>query len=175
MVSNRSTNLHAAMALTLALWPWNCTGTLIFSRRISTPKTKLLGEAIRNVSLNRYEINSQGQRSRSNITNFQSLLAFIVGHVPTKLHRFPTSSFWNFAWGVSRTHRHCQKHLVDQQFNKDVGRVNLQALAEWESLAVHWHWRFALTQCQLHHRSLPSWLCLQRHAGRAETGMLHML
>jgi len=38
-----------------------------------------------------YENSSQGQRS--NVTNFQSLLAFLMGHIPTMLHRFPTSSF----------------------------------------------------------------------------------
>jgi len=39
---------------------------------------------------------SQGQRSRSNITNFQSLLAFLVGHIPTKLHTstWPGSNCW---------------------------------------------------------------------------------
>jgi len=33
---------------------------------------------------------AQGQRSRSNVTNFQPLLAFTVGHIPTKLHQFLT-------------------------------------------------------------------------------------
>jgi len=40
---------------------------------------------------------SQGQRPRSNVTNFQSLLAFPVGHIRTKLHRFLTSGFLDFA------------------------------------------------------------------------------
>jgi len=39
---------------------------------------------------------SQGQRSRSNVTNFQSLVAFIMGHIPTKLHWFLTSSIRDF-------------------------------------------------------------------------------
>jgi len=42
-----------------------------------------------------YENNPQGQRSRSNVINFQTLLAFTIGHSPTKL-QFPTSSFRDF-------------------------------------------------------------------------------
>jgi len=34
--------------------------------------------------------------SGSNITDFQSLLTFTMGRIPTKLHRFPTSSFRDF-------------------------------------------------------------------------------
>jgi len=33
---------------------------------------------------------------RSNVTNFQPLLAFNMRHIPTKLHRFLTSSFQDF-------------------------------------------------------------------------------
>jgi len=33
---------------------------------------------------------------RSNVTNFQTLLAFTMGHIPTKLHQFQTSSFRDF-------------------------------------------------------------------------------
>jgi len=39
---------------------------------------------------------SQGQSLRSNVTNFQSLLAFTMGHIPTKLHQFLTSSYRDF-------------------------------------------------------------------------------
>jgi len=34
------------------------------------------------------------QAQRSNATNFQSLLAFTMGHIPTKLHQFQISSFF---------------------------------------------------------------------------------
>jgi len=40
----------------------------------------------------KYENSSQGQRWRSNVTNFQSLLALTMAHIPTKLYRFLTSS-----------------------------------------------------------------------------------
>jgi len=39
------------------------------------------------------ENSSQGQRTRSNATNFQTLLAFTVVYIPTKLHQLPISSF----------------------------------------------------------------------------------
>jgi len=39
---------------------------------------------------------SQGQRSKSNVTNSQPLLAFTIGHIPTKLHQFLISSFQDF-------------------------------------------------------------------------------
>jgi len=38
----------------------------------------------------KYEYSS---RSRSNVTKFQTLLAFTMGHIPTKLHQFLISSF----------------------------------------------------------------------------------
>jgi len=45
-----------------------------------------------------YENSSQGRKlsSRSNIINFHPLLAFTMGHIPTKLHQFLTSSFRHF-------------------------------------------------------------------------------
>jgi len=49
------------------------------------------------------ENNYQGQKSRSNVINFQTLLAFIVGHIPTKLHQFLISSFRDFV--RTDTHR----------------------------------------------------------------------
>jgi len=46
---------------------------------------------------------SQGQRSRSNVTNFEPLLAFTMGRIPTKLHQFPISSFRDFLRTNSQT------------------------------------------------------------------------
>jgi len=46
--------------------------------------------------MKKYENNSQGQRSRSNVTNFRPLLAFIMGHISTKLRQFLISSFRDF-------------------------------------------------------------------------------
>jgi len=43
--------------------------------------------------MEKYENSSQGQRSTSNVTNFQSLLAFTMGHIHIKLHRFPANTF----------------------------------------------------------------------------------
>jgi len=59
-------------------------------------------------AIDKYENSYQGQRSRSNVTNFRSLLAFTVGHIPTKLHRFPTSSFRDFV----QTDRHKQTNVA---------------------------------------------------------------
>jgi len=53
--------------------------------------------------MKKYENSSQGQRSRSNVINFQPLLAFTTGHIPTKLHRLPTSSFRDFLRTDRRT------------------------------------------------------------------------
>jgi len=36
--------------------------------------------------------------SKSNVTNFQTLLAFTTGHIPIKLHQFPISSLPDFLW-----------------------------------------------------------------------------
>jgi len=52
--------------------------------------------------MKKYENSSQSQRSRSNVTNLQSLLAFTTGHIPTKLNRFLFSSFRDFL----RTDKH---------------------------------------------------------------------
>jgi len=39
----------------------------------------------------------------SNVTNFQLLLAFIMGHISTKLHHFLLSSFRDFVRTVTYT------------------------------------------------------------------------
>jgi len=61
---------------------------------------KLLGhsKAIQNIQpeSKKYENSSQVQRSRSHITNFEPLLVFIMGPIPTKLHQFVISSFLDF-------------------------------------------------------------------------------
>jgi len=41
-------------------------------------------------------LHARTQRSRSNITNFQPLLAFPMGYIPTKLHRFLAGNFRDF-------------------------------------------------------------------------------
>jgi len=46
--------------------------------------------------IKKYENSSQGQRLRSNVINFQSFLAFSMGHIPTKWHQFLPSSFGDF-------------------------------------------------------------------------------
>jgi len=56
------------------------------------------------------ENSSQGQRS--NITNFEPLLAFTVRHIPSKLHQFPTSSFWDFVRTDAQTDRRGQKQYL---------------------------------------------------------------
>jgi len=43
--------------------------------------------------------------SRPNVTNFQPLLAFPMGHIPTTLHRFLTSSIRDFLQTDAQTHR----------------------------------------------------------------------
>jgi len=52
--------------------------------------------------IKKYENSYQGQRSRSNVTNFKTLLAFTTRHIPTKLHQFLTGSFRDF---VRTAHR----------------------------------------------------------------------
>jgi len=39
----------------------------------------------------------------SNVTNFQPLLAFTTGHIPTKLHQFVVSGFRDFLRTVTQT------------------------------------------------------------------------
>jgi len=94
--------LHAT-AFSFA-WPWPWTHDLEtkpWPRYFDDTLTMmLLGQAIQ-----KYENSSQGQRSRSNVTNFQTLLAFTMGHIPIKLHRFPTSSFREFLRTDAQMHR----------------------------------------------------------------------
>jgi len=42
----------------------------------------------------KYENSSQGQST--NVTNFQTLPVFTLGHIPTKLHQFLISSLQDF-------------------------------------------------------------------------------
>jgi len=51
----------------------------------------------------------QGQESRSNVTNFQSLLTFTVGHIPTKLYQFLISSFRGFVRTDTQMQRQMDK------------------------------------------------------------------
>jgi len=60
----------------------------------------------------KYQNSSQGQRSRSNVTNFQPLLVFTMGHIRTKLHQFLTRGFQDFVWTDRRTDRHHQKQYL---------------------------------------------------------------
>jgi len=82
---------------------------------VSIPKMKLLGKAIHKVysELKKYDFSSQGQRS--NVTNFQTLLAFPMGYIPTKLHQFLTSSFWDFLQTDAQTHRQTAKNNTCSQ------------------------------------------------------------
>jgi len=77
-------------------------------------KMKLLGQAIRKImsGLEKYKNSSQGQRSRSNVINFQQLLAFTMRHILTKLHQFPTSSFRDFLRTDIQTHRRQKKQYL---------------------------------------------------------------
>jgi len=53
----------------------------------------------------------KGQRSRSNITNFHSLLALTVGHIPTKLHQLLISSSRDeILCGHTHTHLDRRRH-----------------------------------------------------------------
>jgi len=61
-----------------------------------------------------YVNSSQGQRSRSNVTNFQSLLAFTMGHIPTKLHQFLIRSFRDFVRIGTHTHRYTNRRHQKQ-------------------------------------------------------------
>jgi len=48
----------------------------------------------------------KNQFSRSNVNNFQTLLAFAMGHIHTKLHQFLISSFRDFVRTDTRRHAH---------------------------------------------------------------------
>jgi len=71
--------------------------TLKLDREIDIRKTYLQNEKpFESYSLNKYENSSQDQRSRSNVTNFQTLLAFTVVHISTESRQFLISSFRDF-------------------------------------------------------------------------------
>jgi len=71
---------------------------------------KLIGKAIWKVKpkLEKYENSSQSLRLRSNVTNFESLLVFLMGHILIKLHQFSTSSFRDF---LRTTHRQTHRQM----------------------------------------------------------------
>jgi len=48
----------------------------------------------------------------SNVTNFQTLLAFTMGHTPTKVHQILTSSFGDFVQMGTQTDRWRQKQYL---------------------------------------------------------------
>jgi len=50
------------------------------------------------VPMKKYENNSQGKKSKSNLANFQPPLAFTMAHILAKLHEFLISSFRDFVW-----------------------------------------------------------------------------
>jgi len=51
-------------------------------------------------------------KSSHYVTNFESLLAFTIGHIPTKLHQFLISSFRDFVHTDRRTDKRCQKQYL---------------------------------------------------------------
>jgi len=51
----------------------------------------------------KYENSSQGERS--NLTNFQPLLAFTIEQIPAKFHQFLISSFRDFVETDAQIHR----------------------------------------------------------------------
>jgi len=57
--------------------------------------------------------------SRSNVTNFQPRLAFIMGHIFTKLHRLPISGFPNFVQIDAKTHG----HITDASKNNTCSQI----------------------------------------------------
>jgi len=63
--------------------------------------------------LQKYKDSSQGQMSRSNVTKFQTLLAFPMGHVSTKLRRLLTSSFRDFLPTDRHTHRQTPPKTIE--------------------------------------------------------------
>jgi len=65
-------------------------------------KTSNDGRDVRQIK--KYENNSQGQSSRSNLAKFQSFLVFTMGRIRTTLHHFLISNFQDFV----RTDR-CRK------------------------------------------------------------------
>jgi len=64
------------------------------------------------MAVKKYENSSQGQRSRSNVTNFQGLLAVTTRHSPTTLHQFLACSFRDFTRTDTPTYRRRQKQYL---------------------------------------------------------------
>jgi len=63
--------------------------------------------------MNKYENNSEGQRS--NVINFQTLIAFTVGHIPAKLYQFLISSYRDLVrevWTDRHTHTQTQPKTI---------------------------------------------------------------
>jgi len=77
--------------------------------------SKLLIEDDMCMANKKYENISQDQRSRSNVTKFQSLLAFPMRHILIKLHQFPTSSFLDFVRTETYGHTDATKNNTCSQ------------------------------------------------------------
>jgi len=77
----------------------------ILNSYLHTEKGSCYVKPFESYSFHKYESSSQGHSSRSNVINFQTLLAFIMGlgHIPTKLYRFPTDSFRDFVQSDKHT------------------------------------------------------------------------
>jgi len=60
----------------------------------------------------KYEKSSQGQRSKSNVTNFQLLLAFTMTHMPVRSHQLLASFFIFYRLTDRQTDRHDQKQYL---------------------------------------------------------------
>jgi len=83
-------NLTSSDPVTLKLergWPRHCKDVVCLHAE---------NEVARSSHFQKYEYSSQGQTSKSNVTNFHALPAFTVGHILTKLPRLMSSSLWNF-------------------------------------------------------------------------------
>jgi len=76
---------------------------------------------MRYVSMKNTKIAVKVKGHRSNVTNFQALLAFTMGHIPTMLHQFLISSFRDFVRTDAQTHRRRQKlYLFEGKLDTDV-------------------------------------------------------
>jgi len=95
--------------------------------------------------MKKYETNSQGQRSRSNVTNFQPRLAFTIGHIPTKLHQFLISSFRDFMRKVRQTDRQTDRRRQKQYL---LAAYGWRAGNKIHKMACH----LRLTNCELGRR-----------------------
>jgi len=57
---------------------------------------------------------NKSQKSRSNVTNFAPVLAFTMGHIPTKLHQFLTGIFQDIVQTDRRTDSKTQQTHTKQ-------------------------------------------------------------